>query len=568
MESLAGAMEHIRNTRNQASRVNPMEIELNPYDPAALTPISEHQAVEFWCIARPGSLLVLEVGGQPLAPFLRPGEPAWRWRWNPGTATGLHQLELLVRDAGGAELRASWALRVLTRKIDQERYEALIDDLQRVAYRLVATLAGAGAEGATLEPGEPWQHSPLESYYLLFEARLDTFVQAVRRIAARPREQLQATRGRAPLGQAGAIDDQAIAELPRGQFDPAPAEVAAELQAALRPAGGALPRDLATTHGRPSTDTYEHRLLKQLLAQLARRARFVGGLATRAAARLAANEAYTGAPSTRRLRAEQIAQGCAAATRTLQQLRALPFLAEVRALPAFHGPTALLQRDASYREVYRMWQALRREPRLACDSPLFSLPIADLPHLYEVWCALELAQALLALGGEVREQSLVAERGSRDDNELEYVVALNERSPLLVIARGEQTLSLRYQPRYRPARGAAQQAGQLYALDRYTHVPDLAIELRGGDRAARVLLLDAKYRAEPAGHGVPPDALADAYTYLGAIGSGGRRATLGALILYPGTGPHERFASGVGTIALLPGHTGPLAALLTDWLPS
>src|SRR5438046_2476871 len=78
-------------------------------------------------------------------------------------------------------------------------------------------------------------------------------------------------------------------------------------------------------------------------------------------ARLAITEAFTG-PSVRRLRAEQIAAGSAAATKMLRELHAQPFLAEVRPLPSFLGATPLLQRDASYREVYRMWQALRQHP--------------------------------------------------------------------------------------------------------------------------------------------------------------------------------------------------------------
>ena len=68
------------------------------------------------------------------------------------------------------------------------------------------------------------------------------------------------------------------------------------------------------------------------------------------------------------------------------------------------------------------------------------------------------------------------------------------------------------------------------------------------------------------GRGVPQDALADAYTYFGAIGSAGRRATLGALLLYPGVGAPERYASGVGAIPLLPGRTAALAKQLAEWL--
>ena len=97
-------------------------------------------------------------------------------------------------------------------------------------------------------------------------------------------------------------------------------------------------------------------------------------------------------------------------------------------------------------------------------------------------------------------------------------------------------------------------------------MPDLAIEIQRSGEPPQVLLLDAKYRLDADGRGVPQDALADAYTYFGAIGAAGKRATLGALLLYPGTGAPERYASGVGSIPLLPRRTNALAQQLADWL--
>jgi hypothetical protein len=560
-----------------------MNMELLLEQSGTLPPIAEHQPVEFAYPAAPNARLALNVDGVLLDPFLRPGETTWRWRWNPGPAVGLHRLALTDVGPDDVATRWTWALRVITRKVDQERYQALLEDIQRAAYGVLASLAGASAEGAELQREAPWQHSPAEEYYALLEERLESFARAVRRMAARPREQLRGAYEQTPLGQASELGAGALSDLARGPFDAAPPGAAPDLQAALRTGGGLLPRDIATERGRPTTDIYEHRLLKHLLGLLLRRARFVGTLAERDAARLADNEAFTG-PSMRRLRTEQIAAGSAEATRTLRELRALPFLAEVRPLPSFRGATPLLQRDASYREVYRMWQALRQHPYIAFDSPLFGIPIADLPHLYESWCAIQVAQALLELGGAVREQRLVEQRRpASEDDDLEYTVALAEHSPLLVIERGEWTLVLRYQPRYRPDRRptndhrpTTNEAGQqssvvsrrssLVSLDRHTRVPDLAIEIQRSGEPPQVLLLDAKYRLDTEGRGVPQDALADAYTYFGAIGAASQRATLGALLLYPGTGAPERYASGVGAIPLLPGRTAALAQQLAEWL--
>jgi large subunit ribosomal protein MRP49 len=548
-----------------------LEIILSPDQPSDLPPLAEHQPVELACAAGRGAHLALSVDGLPVEPFLRPGEQLWRWRWNPGAAVGLHRVVLERRLADDTVERTNWRLRVAARKIDQDRYEALMEDLERTAYGLAATLAGAGAEGAVLDREIPWRQSPAEEYYALFEDRLGAFVQAVQRIARRPREQLRAGDEQLPLGQAAELSGAAIANLARGQFDSAPPEVAADLQGALRPGGGVLPREVAAARARPTTDIYEHRLLKHVLSLLARHARFIGALAGRAAARLVANEAYTGAPAGRRLRAEQIAAGCATAVRELRELRGLPFLADVAPLPAFRGATPLLQRAPAYREVYRMWQALRQRPLLAFDSPLFALPIADLPQLYESWCALQVARALLDLGGTIRAQQLVEPRRSGDDEALEHLIDLNTRMPLLVLEQGQRTLTLRYQPRYRPQQASKRSNVQSFerlslgSLDRHTRVPDLAIEIRDTN-GVRALLLDAKYRLDADGYGVPEDALADAYTYLGAIGAAGQRATIGALLLYPGRGAPERYSSGVGSVPLLPDRLELLQQTLATWL--
>jgi large subunit ribosomal protein MRP49 len=236
-----------------------------------------------------------------------------------------------------------------------------------------------------------------------------------------------------------------------------------------------------------------------------------------------------------------------------------------------------------------MWQAQRQHPYLAFGSPLFSIPIADLPRLYEGWCAIQVARTLLALGGEVREQRLV-ERGrpATEDDDLELAVTLVEDAPLLVIERGQQTLTLRYQPKYRPLRGRMKAEGRrmkeqaggpssfilhpssftLGSLDRHTRVPDLAIEVCDAGEPPRALLLDAKYRLDAEGRGVPQDALDDAYAYLGAIGYAQQRATIGALLLYPGASKPERYPSGVGAVPLLPDRTASLLEVLKEWLPS
>ena len=527
-----------------------MEIRLSLDELRDLPLIAEHQSVEFTCAAVPGAWLALSLDGQLLDPYLHPGDTIWRWRWNPGPAVGCHDVVLTATFAHAEAQRHNLTVRVTPRKLDQQRYETLLEDIQRVAYNVTYTLTGASAEGATLHREAPWNRSRFEEYYALFEQRLDRFVHAVRRIAAQPREQLRGANEEVPLGQAAQIDADTLTQAVRGEFDEVPDDIANELQAAIRPGGGLLPRNVPASHSKPTFDIYEHRLLKQLLVLLLRRARFIGTLAEHEVERLVRNETSAGISGVRLNRVRQIAHGCTAAIHLLLELRALPFLAQVRSMGAFRGTTPLLQRDPAYREIYRMWQALRQFPYVAFDSPLFFIPITDLPHLYEAWCVFKVVEALLSIDGTVREQRLVVPQRANDDEDLTLVANLVEQTPMLILSRGDATLTLRYQPHYQPLRERTQQLG---SLDRHTRVPDLVIEIARPDQPVQVLVLDAKYRLDADGRGVPQDALADAYAYLGAIGVGQVRATLAALLLYPGAGVPELYPSGVGAVPLVPG---------------
>jgi hypothetical protein len=225
-------------------------------------------------------------------------------------------------------------------------------------------------------------------------------------------------------------------------------------------------------------------------------------------------------------------------------------------LGAYRGPTPRMQRDPEYRTVYRVWRLLRRRPLIAWDAATIAIPVGELHRLYERWCAASVAMALLELPGH----SAIAQALLRDEGD-EQLLALPEGEPLVVLeAPGGARLSLRYQARYAP-RGAP-----LRSLDRHTRVPDLALEIVRPGGELSVLVLDAKYRLDATG-GVPEDALADAYSYLGSIGAtGGGRAAIACALLYPGRGRPEIYASGTAAIPLLPGDDRALREWLGDVL--
>ncbi|NNJ11494.1 DUF2357 domain-containing protein [Chloroflexales bacterium ZM16-3] len=491
--------------------------------------IDEWRSAEISCLSPAGASLRLWLGDLELEPFLRPGDPAWRWRVPAQGGVGSFAILLLAAwpDGRAEELRE--ILRVRPRKLDEERYRALLDDLQRLGRELVFALGGGAAPGGWTPEADAGQPAPAEDLAGLLGPDLDRFLAAAERIALRPPDRL---RPGVDLVDPGQSRD--LSALDRARIDASAAPGEAGDAAAL------ARRLIAIPEHRPaaSHDSYENRLLKRTLASLARR--------------VAQLQATLGLPDSARRRVADVAD-------QLRGLRARPFLTDVSALSQFAGPTPRLQRDPDYRAVFRMWQLLRRRPLIQWDAATLAIPVQDLPRLYERWCAARVALALLHMPGLRLVAQGVAHQ--EEDDEMAWGLRLAEGGALLELGdTAGARLTLRYQARYRPG------GAPLRSLDRHTRVPDLALEIARPAAPPRVIVLDAKYRLDASG-GVPEDALADAYSYLGSIGAAdGSRAALAVALLYPGRGAAEVYASGAAALPLLPGEDGELAGWITEAL--
>jgi large subunit ribosomal protein MRP49 len=511
--------------------------------------LREWQPVELSCEPPPGCTLALLLEGPlhtlTLLPFQSPGDPAWRWQWNPQNTTGRFELRLIVTCPDGSHTEQQAALEVVPAKLSQQHYQALLDDIAQVATALLAALSQSSVGAALAAPQDAArQRSLLAEYCRFYDEHISTLERLVASIARQPHEELRPERQRVPLEQArdlSALDTGATVRMPQ------------DAPAAQARAMGMLPRYVVQQRSSASTDTPANRLLLRLLNEYTRRVRAIAG----AAAALAASQPGV---------AESITEHSRSLQQRLHALCSLPFLQGVRD----NGPvrtTPGIQRDARYRQVYKLWRDLRHDPVPAIDSPLLRLPIHALPRLYECWCVLHVAQAVLDLPGVVVQAQRLFSPAVQPAVPLASRMELTGDAPMLVLEWQGLRLRLRYQPRYQPHReGHPEDNTAPGSLDRHTHVPDIALEYEPADTppgsTTAALLFDAKYRLDTGG-GVPADALADAYTYLGSIGlPGGERIAQAVVLLFPGCGPAEHYASGVGVVPLLPGAEAPFRAWL------
>lgn len=478
--------------------------------------VVEGASVELHAVPPTGaSSLTLSLGGVSLEPFLRPGDPAWRWRWLAPANTGAYEVLVCARWPDGRTEEMRTQIVVVPRKLDAEHYALLLEDLQAVAPRLVFALTG-GRHGVKPDPTSPSANATA-MLNALCRDEIPRLAAAVERLAQRPPDRL---RTRTISVEPGTAQRPALhrGELIKASATPSPTP------GNLSPASlSSIPEEATEA----SYDSYETRLLRRLIEVLLHR---LGQLAS----------LINPTPELEATRQH------------LRELRSLPLLGEVPPLQAYRGITSRMQRDPDYRIVARVWQWLRRHPLITWDAATLTLPINQLPRIYERWCAVRVALALLELPGH----TLISQE-LWNDGATEQELMLTEGTALLGLAHKDGSiLTLRYHPRYPP------DGANVRSLDRHTRIPDLALEITPPEGPPRISLLDAKYRLDTSG-GVPADALADGYSYLGAIGnSAGQRLVERVALLYPGRGKAEHYASGIAALPLLPGNDDALRAWL------
>ncbi len=525
--------------------------------------VTEWQEVAFSCVPPHNCTLALTIGDtlHPvlLQPFLLPGDPAWRWRWNPQNTVGHVAFTLAITGPDGHVDYEYGHLHVVPRKIDQEQYQALLDDLQRFIRLLVFSLPGSmvGTRESDAPEEIPTECSIIEMYYRFLRERLTTLEQAVRHIAQHPHTQTCVGTKREPVGHAHDFS-QVGEDVARGQpVYPFPMHAVPLFRQAQQPRNNIhhLPEEVPQSAMLVDVDTYENRLLKWVLHELWHRAQAIATLTSHEKAFLPqVTQGYT----------EEIHHS----VQRLAQVRSLPLLEGVKTLSVFHGATYTIRHNPSYRQIYRLWQELHTLPALDVESDIFHVPVHELPQLYEVWCVVQVMAALLEQPGvRVRTQRFIAQKdGSRG-----HTFGLVEDVPLLMLNWHDVIICLRYQPRYYPLHSAhiaqcEEHTETIGSLDCHMHKPDIAIEMMHPAQLPSVLLFDAKYRLTASG-GVPEDALADMYTYLGSIGTyPDKRVVQQAAVLYPGERVAERYASGVGVLGLVPGCRARLREWVALWL--
>ena len=522
--------------------------------------VLDARPVEITCAPVPGAIAAsLSVGAEELgAPATRLGEPAWRWEWHPRGRVGAFTARLTVVCPNEPPATREYTLTVAPGKLEQAHYSELLVAIQRVAAGLVYALDG-GAAGAATAPAPGGPGSLIEEYWTRLAAQTALACAITRALARGAPLEVRYRQDEQELAEVAELQMRSLARFAERPLDEADVWLSGPLARLLprAPAGKPrLPRSLPVRSVALTNDCYEHRLLARIVAELGWRCDFVREALTREVAwRSRLNYADESAGTVRALLTWRARVDAAA--RALQRCRTADILTGVVPAARWQGPSERMRRDRRYRQIGRLWRMLHERPFIAVQSPVFDLPVNDLPSLYEQWCLLEVARALEPAGALIEQQLLRPTGSDAGGSHTVWRVRLAEDRPLIRRRRLDGTeVALYYRRRFRPHEGHGDQLG---SLDPFLRIPDIVVEMVTPGRGPRVLVFDAKYRLAPAG-GIPEEALADAYTYHSAIGYAGAPASAGVFLLFPGA---EGFEAGdVGAIPLLPGRTAMLQELV------
>lgn len=470
--------------------------------PVSAPVITERSVVEWSCVVPAGATAQLSIDDTLLEPFLRPGESLWRWRWQAPAVAGEYALRWAIFGPTG-QLEIHDVVRVAPSLLDARRYAALLADLAQLAPGLVYALRGGRLAAGGSEAGQPDQAAVLA---LLTGPATRRLLAAIDRLARRPRRQRLQPDGPRELG--------AWRERP----DPARWRIAAD---AVPLPGTGWPDRVWLMTDRPDPHERSRQMAALLLDQLITAGQWLLTLTL---------------PAVKR------AQLVAA----MNRLRVSRAALEVPATMRLAGIWSPRGRDEQIIYAYR--RLLQRRSVVGWDPALLTIPVREVARLYEIWCAAQVAQALLALSDwRLCTQSVLTEQGLR----------FLPDQPVLTLAHVDgATLTMRYQPRYAPDHQPFR------SLDDRVRIPDLALELTNGQQSPLLIVLDAKYRSEEGE--LPASALDEGYSYLAGIGrADGQRAVNALLLIFPATGKPVTYASRLTVMPLMPGEP---TTMLHQWL--
>ncbi len=435
----------------------------------------------------------LLIDDQPLEGLRASATAAARWRWQPGFHAGTVEAELRLPGSNPRrfEIVTDPDLRKLTRDDFDSMVREILDDT--FALFALSSFRKSVARGAGTKP-------PAIARLEFLRSRIDELEAVVAAIIRSPRRMLAAEETVLPWHRATRATGPEILKsfrsgrIRKEEDDGKPSRLPAALQ-------GFLPERIRVRQRRSSLDLPEHRQMGACLRAWSAWLGVVADVLGRGA-----SEADTGADTETRQELSGWALRCRRLSRRVGRLAMADPFTEAADAPPRLMLSSLFRNDPTYRRFYRLWQDMNLGIA-AVFGDFLDMPLARTFELYELWCFLRLVRAGVEEFGPA---------GVMVDD-----LFISDAAGGLTVAAGAVTVpvgegwKMCFQKKYREFWIEPDRRGSFSRIMEPDVVamrdPDECLE--GGGEAARLIILDAKYRINEGLN----DALSSIHTYRDAL---------------------------------------------------
>jgi hypothetical protein len=482
------------------------------------------------------------------------------WYWRPEKYAGLYELE--VR-APNQETRIA-RVRVQPEKLTQERYEAMLTDINAVVLDLLFRLNSPAGEKAIAEQSMQ-APSPLREYRQIAMI-LQELKDVMAHIRRSPYQVLDEQYEKKLLHEVQRFSHQTMPL-------PGPVQVISDHIAPI--AGLAhLPEIWHVPRRTLTYDVHENRLLKHFIKhQLMTKLTLLKERAENEIKRrepIRAMKISRGWPDDETpeiLKLAEVVTECRDMTQWCVAWCSDPFLKTVNPVAISSKATQVLLKNPFYSRFYRLYLRFQQELKISLDTEryLTILALRKIWDLYEIWSIFQITHMVVA---ELLNASYTFASSSLfyevEKDCFQFEVRKHVAS--IILTKGDIHVEIKYEPIY-SSHQSTNNSSTLVSKQRSGKyfTPDLAIEVYQRQIPIHVIIFDAKYswQREPDGSHVPHDNDIDkmhtyydmiCYKLYNASHSRYRLQNIvsSAYILYPGDLLYREPGNLIGALPLVP----------------
>ncbi len=312
--------------------------------------------------------------------------------------------------------------------------------------------------------------TPFEQFKVL-EANMKKLENIVYQISLNPNKKLIKETRRDGFYALDMVDPNVIFDIAtqRGGLIKAPnGSIAPELQELLQDVNGNrhLPDTVPVYRTAPTFNVFENQLLKRFLTLITICSKFVEK-------RFEQEECKEDCDHEK---IEQYIRDCREFHKKAQFMKRYSFLDNVTETDKIAYHTPVLQREANYMRFHDIFKDFIKMPFFDFSEHL-TLPILDLPVLYEYWSVIQIIDILRNIEGWKKDQNFI------EKNEFGYLIKLGTGVPLIKLSNEDKCIYLFYQKTYKTYAGR-------------NLIPDITLEMHMNEKRSKILVLDPKYRSD------------------------------------------------------------------------